>query len=490
MSATARFARLWPYRVLLPVAVATSIVAFAPGQLAAHAAGGTATGADLQMSGSASNASPHTGDTFTLTYLVKNNGPQTATGATFLDPDAFMDTGATVNGNAAACGFITDATTFQQDMQCSLGDLASGAQVTVVENAVAGSCVCQFVLTPTVTSTVTDPNLTNNTPSITIKVQASTTTTTTGGGGGGGGGTTTTPSGADIQVSGSSNLGAPLEGQAYTYTYQVKNAGPTSASSVTFTDDLAEGRSVTNNPTPGATLVAAAVNADPTLCSSASDGAFGTLVTCTMTIAAGGQATITLNVDAPIAETGTGTYSTTGSATSTLADPNTANNATTVTIKITAGPALVAAPCATVTSATTSSIPRASTNQGASGTETMSALVTSCSSLTQTGLTFKFVAGPYVSPDGFVSFQYSWVFTCGTGPLSLSPGATVGVTCNVAYQIGPDVVVNGQGAATVYNADGTALASQTYFWAIDTSFAVQPAPPPKCPGTISCPPGA
>src|SRR3954468_16952165 len=50
-----------------------------------------------------------------------------------------------------------------------------------------------------------------------------------------------TGSGADLQVSGSSSVGSPVQGQPYVYTYQVKNSGPQDASSVTFTDDLAAG---------------------------------------------------------------------------------------------------------------------------------------------------------------------------------------------------------------------------------------------------------
>jgi uncharacterized repeat protein (TIGR01451 family) len=130
-----------------------------------------------------------------------------------------------------------------------------------------------------------------------------------------------TTTGADIQVSGSSNLGSPVQGQEYVYTYQVKNAGPQDASPVTFTDDLAAG-----------TLVAAQVGGDPSQCSSTGDGSGGTAITCTMSIAKGGQANVTLDVDAPT--TFTGSFSNTGSATSSLTDPNPSNNSSTVTVKV------------------------------------------------------------------------------------------------------------------------------------------------------------
>src|SRR5689334_8623568 len=41
-------------------------------------AGGTATGADLQMSGSASTGSPDAGAQLTYTFQVKNTGPDSA----------------------------------------------------------------------------------------------------------------------------------------------------------------------------------------------------------------------------------------------------------------------------------------------------------------------------------------------------------------------------------------------------------------------------
>src|SRR3954454_9333502 len=54
-------------------------------------------------------------------------------------------------------------------------------------------------------------------------------------------GTTASSGGADIQVSGSSSVGSPVQGQPYTYTYQVKNSGPQGGQGVVFTDDLTAG---------------------------------------------------------------------------------------------------------------------------------------------------------------------------------------------------------------------------------------------------------
>jgi hypothetical protein len=133
------------------------------------------------------------------------------------------------------------------------------------------------------------------------------------------GGTTT---GADLQVSGSSNLGSPVQGQPYTYTWQVKNSGPQDALSATFTTDMSGG------------AVAYAQVQAPTFatnCSLTSDGAGGTLVSCPLSIVKGGQATIVESVTAP---TTVGSYATTGTAAAGLVDPQPTNNSSTVTVKV------------------------------------------------------------------------------------------------------------------------------------------------------------
>src|SRR5579884_1592065 len=77
----------------------------------ALAAGGTTTGADLQISGSASTNSPLTTATFTVTFQVKNAGPDTATSSVLSDiiqPGLVFDS-ATLNGVAVSCPGTTDS---------------------------------------------------------------------------------------------------------------------------------------------------------------------------------------------------------------------------------------------------------------------------------------------------------------------------------------------------------------------------------------------
>lgn len=132
-----------------------------------------------------------------------------------------------------------------------------------------------------------------------------------------------TTTGADLQVSGSSNLGSPVQGQPYVYTWQVKNSGPQDALSVTFTNDMTAGN------------VGWAQVQTPTFatnCNLTSDGTGGTIVSCPMSIAKGAQQNVVESVTAP---TTIGSYPTTGTATASgLTDPQPSNNASTVTVKV------------------------------------------------------------------------------------------------------------------------------------------------------------
>jgi uncharacterized repeat protein (TIGR01451 family) len=153
------------------VFVAVCLMTFGSMQVAAHASGGTTTGADLQVSGSASTGGPAPGAAFTYTFQIKNSGPQTATAATFTDPlNGGVAVGsAAVNGNSAACSTSTDVNGLTT-ITCNLGDVASGSQVNVVEIATAPTVNGTYNNVPSVQSSVTDPNPANNVVSVGIKV--------------------------------------------------------------------------------------------------------------------------------------------------------------------------------------------------------------------------------------------------------------------------------------------------------------------------------
>ena len=137
------------------------------------------------------------------------------------------------------------------------------------------------------------------------------------------GGTTATTGGADIQISGSSSAGSPVQGQPYTYTFQVKNSGPQGDQGVVFTDDLTAGK---------LTAVQALWNGYiPEKCSTAPDGNGGTLATCNLGLEKPDFVTVTLNVTAPQT---IGSFSNTGTATASLTDPQPSNNSSTVSVNV------------------------------------------------------------------------------------------------------------------------------------------------------------
>ena len=123
--------------------------------------------------------------------------------------------------------------------------------------------------------------------------------------------------GADLQVSGSASTGSPNAGSSFSYTFGVKNSGPESAASATFTDTLPAGVGYNF----------ATVNG-----SSASCSVLDAVVSCDLgTVASGGQATIVVNAFAP---TAVGAYANNGRASAGTADPNAANNGVTVTVQV------------------------------------------------------------------------------------------------------------------------------------------------------------
>jgi len=130
-------------------------------------AGGSSTGADVQVSGSASTGSPNAGSSYSYTFQVKNSGPESATSVVLSDslpPEAGFNS-ATVNGVSGSCSLVDVV------VSCDLGTLASGTQATVVVNAYAPTTVGTYSSTGSVSSGTADPNLGNNSVTVTIQVK-------------------------------------------------------------------------------------------------------------------------------------------------------------------------------------------------------------------------------------------------------------------------------------------------------------------------------
>src|SRR5579884_3243418 len=127
------------------------------------------TGADLQLTGSIPFGSPNIGTLFAYSFQVKNVGPDSAPGVSFVDvlPPGMTFGGASLNGGASLPCQQAD-----QTVSCGLGTIKSGAQITVLFEATSPLTAGTDTNTATVTSTASDPKPTDNTVSILTKVLA------------------------------------------------------------------------------------------------------------------------------------------------------------------------------------------------------------------------------------------------------------------------------------------------------------------------------
>jgi len=152
---------------------AAAIAVVAPAS-SALASGGTTSGSDLQVSGSASTGSPAPGAAITYTFQVKNSGPDTATSVVFIDPlpAGAVYNYATANGSTLPCAAIGNPSG-GASASCNLGDIAKGGQATVVVGVNAPQTVGTYSNTGSVTSSSLDPLSTNNSGVVTIQVKAS-----------------------------------------------------------------------------------------------------------------------------------------------------------------------------------------------------------------------------------------------------------------------------------------------------------------------------
>ena len=154
-------------------------------------------------------ANVYAGTNFDYTITVTNLGASTASslsvtddlpaGVTFMSSTA----GATVNGS--------------QVVWTNLGDLATGSSTNLIITVTAPANGTSLTNVASGRSPTADPNPTNNvTPPV----------------------VTTVTSVADVSVTKNAQTAAVLPGAAFDYTITVSNAGPSTASSVTVTDDL------------------------------------------------------------------------------------------------------------------------------------------------------------------------------------------------------------------------------------------------------------
>ncbi|MBZ0268827.1 DUF11 domain-containing protein, partial [bacterium] len=167
-------------------------------------------GADLQVTNTVSNPIPNEGDTVIFTVTLRNLGPNTATGVALSDS---LPAGLTYVSAAPSIGSYNSSTGLW-----SAGDLAPGAIETLATMATVDAGTGGSVITTTATATLTspaDPDSANDSADASVDVQS-----------------------ADLSIAKTVSNATPSPGGTITYTIEVVNAGPDSATAVAVADSL------------------------------------------------------------------------------------------------------------------------------------------------------------------------------------------------------------------------------------------------------------
>jgi uncharacterized repeat protein (TIGR01451 family) len=246
--------------------------------------GGGAKSADLSLAGSATPNPVATGGALKYILTVTNHGPDPATGVIVTDPlpAGLAATSATAGQGTCSIG---------SPVSCNLGTLASGQSVPVTVTAAVTAAQGTLVNTPSLSSSVADPNPGNNSVTVSTPVASS------------GPG-----QGADLAIGVSVDLATVQVGHNVTFIFTVTNIGPNSATSVVLTDGAPQRAVIVSlNPSQGSCTV-------------------GGQIVCNLgTLASGSLAKVVLVLNPSSAST----LLCTGSVTSSVADPNPANNVAT-----------------------------------------------------------------------------------------------------------------------------------------------------------------
>lgn len=278
---------------------------------------GTAAQADLAVTNTPSSPTVTAGTNFTMSAVVTNQGPAAATGVVFTEPTA-SNTAGTANATfvslAVPSGWscTTPTTGGTGTITCSISALAVGATATFpivmnVPSATASGTVLSG--TATIASPTPDPNSGNNSATASVTVGTS--------------------GQADLAVSASGTPNPVSPTNNITYTQSVTNNGPTAitmsgSTTVTFTDTIPA------NTTLGAAFTAPA----GWTCNTIAVGGTGTF-TCTLnsgqTLAVGAVVNFPLVVKVNAGTASGTTITNSPSVSSSVSDPNTANNTATVT---------------------------------------------------------------------------------------------------------------------------------------------------------------
>ena len=247
------------------------------------------------------------GDTVTYTITVANAGPSDAQTVALSD---VVPANTTFVSDAQTSGpafnLTSPAVGGTGTITGTIGTLALGASATfTVVVLVSPSTPDGATITNTadVTAATADPNLANNSSTVTTDVQTQ----------------------ADVSVTKTTAAGPVLAGNTITYTITVANAGPSDAQTVALTDLVPA----------NTTFVSDAQTSGPVFnLTSPAVGGTGTITGTIGTLALGASATFTVVVLASPSTPNGATITNTADVTAVTADPNLANNSSTVTTDV------------------------------------------------------------------------------------------------------------------------------------------------------------
>ena len=402
---------------------------------------GQASQADLAVINTSSSPTVVAGSNFTMTAVVTNNGPATAANLVFTEPLAANSAGTitaslvSITAPGWTCNNVSGTIT------CTLASLAAGVSansIAIVETAPSSAPSGTVLLgTANIAESTTDPNYANNSSTASVEVA--------------------TAGQADLAVSASGRPNPVAAGNNITYTQSVTNNGPTAitasttapATSVTFSDTI-----------PANTTLASAFVAPANwTCSAPAVGASGT-ISCTLnngqTLAVGAVVNFPLVVKVTAGTAPGSTITNSPSVSSSVSDPNTANNTATVTT-------IVASPTQSfVTISKTASPEPVNVNTNL----TYTILVSNNGPAVAQGVSVSDPIPAQVTYANSSSSQGTCTYSSGTNTVScslgsLSVGSTAVITINVTATVFGSGVVTCNGQTTTYTVCNTASLTTT-----------------------------
>ncbi len=242
--------------------------------------------ADVSITKSISPARPVPGGLVSFALIVRNAGPSTATSVTVSDEIPSVLSGVTATTAGGTCSLVSAS------LVCPVGTVDPGEDITVtVEGTLRPDFTGTLSNTATVSTATPDPEGSNNTATASGVSSAS----------------------ADLSIVKTLSPTAPVPGEPVRFTLAVRNDGPSTATGVTVSDDLA---TAVTGASATSTAGSCSVNA-------------GNALTCALgSLAPSG--TVSVSVVGTLAPAFTGVLTNLARVSSPVADPDSSNNTSSV----------------------------------------------------------------------------------------------------------------------------------------------------------------